>query len=804
MKKLKALKLCLVLNVLLSSNIYLASPVLADDGEVSLEIDKTNDDSSITEISSNIEENDNPDSLTDSSDSLNIVDINDDETIENGNLEEGYDLQSYDINAISNEINVVNNTNDGDALVLDANTISGHSDAYNQTLTVEFGEHTGVEIGVYYWLSSIETEGTNYYFAESDTSSSPTYSLENKTKIQIKNCLNSDRKLEGYLLFIIKPKTGYVFTGVEVPGVDENGKPTVGNGQVWLIKEDNTTIKTTDYSVGTNGQEGYNSGLSNYPKLVDVIRLAWNRGYTTCFAWSKEAENIGSSTTIKFSAEASAPSMDIEVTVKDNDNNKNLAPGKVAQLKVEVTPTLSETGPRITNTATKVEIVEVNGKKLKLELSKSGTKKIGDKEYVTYSCDAYYTITEDDFKNGYATFSASGTVSYDSILKATSGNVKRSNTVTATGEAKINLKDKIDTNSALLTYKFEKDSTSTSHDLPSGVMDLLPTFKTTITTANPSTGDKTEEEKDVNWKLVNITNLDDVYTPSFDNLIDKVTRVQDGTSNNYWIFQGWNPDSVKYSNMSTSKDDKGNVISRYQDFIGKWSYLNTSIDIDIDGLGLDANTVSKVYDGTPLKAKVTATDDTTSSSNIASIAADDAITLTYYTADENGDWVVSNDEPSLTNVGTLKVKVEASKTGYETKSAEYTLEVTRRPVSFTGNSTSLTYTGVSQSVSGVTVSVNGLVGNATHNVTAIASGRTVGKYTGSITPINEIVITMDGENVTKNYEITTVPGTLIITEAPSNEEPKIITCEEYMNSKNWTWSEAKKACVYKVSNTSAD
>ena len=28
-------------------------------------------------------------------------------------------------------------------------------------------------------------------------------------------------------------------------------------------------------------------------------------------------------------------------------------------------------------------------------------------------------------------------------------------------------------------------------------------------------------------------------------------------------------------------------------------------------------------------------------------------------------------------------------------------------------------------------------------------------------------------------------------------------CEEYMNSKNWTWSETKKACVYMVSNTEA-
>ena len=36
-----------------------------------------------------------------------------------------------------------------------------------------------------------------------------------------------------------------------------------------------------------------------------------------------------------------------------------------------------------------------------------------------------------------------------------------------------------------------------------------------------------------------------------------------------------------------------------------------------------------------------------------------------------------------------------------------------------------------------------------------------------------------------------------------NSTDKAITCEEYMKSKDWTWSESKKACVYKASNTSA-
>ena len=36
----------------------------------------------------------------------------------------------------------------------------------------------------------------------------------------------------------------------------------------------------------------------------------------------------------------------------------------------------------------------------------------------------------------------------------------------------------------------------------------------------------------------------------------------------------------------------------------------------------------------------------------------------------------------------------------------------------------------------------------------------------------------------------------------NNSSTKVVTCEEAMNSKNWTWSESKKACVYRVSKTS--
>ncbi len=53
-------------------------------------------------------------------------------------------------------------------------------------------------------------------------------------------------------------------------------------------------------------------------------------------------------------------------------------------------------------------------------------------------------------------------------------------------------------------------------------------------------------------------------------------------------------------------------------------------------------------------------------------------------------------------------------------------------------------------------------------------------------------------------------GTLTINKDTKSEDKKndiddakVVTCKEAMGSLEWTWSESKKACVYKVSNTSS-
>ena len=91
------------------------------------------------------------------------------------------------------------------------------------------------------------------------------------------------------------------------------------------------------------------------------------------------------------------------------------------------------------------------------------------------------------------------------------------------------------------------------------------------------------------------------------------------------------------------------------------------------------------------------------------------------------------------------------------------LTVTLRGVTFTGESKSLPYTGGMQSITGITQS--GLVeGHRYEGLTYKAEGQNVGSYDGAFS--GDVVIKdAQGNDVTKNYNVTKTPGTLTITNA---------------------------------------
>ena len=132
---------------------------------------------------------------------------------------------------------------------------------------------------------------------------------------------------------------------------------------------------------------------------------------------------------------------------------------------------------------------------------------------------------------------------------------------------------------------------------------------------------------------------------------------------------------------------------------------------------------------------------------------------------EANEW---GDMPSFTDAGTYNIEARATVNGV-VLTAEATLTINPRPVTFTGKSDRKTYNGQEQVVEGFTsttgVEGEGLLADTTSNVEASARGTDVKEYTGTITAAAEVVLMHGEENVTGNYKITTTPGKLTITQS---------------------------------------
>ena len=159
----------------------------------------------------------------------------------------------------------------------------------------------------------------------------------------------------------------------------------------------------------------------------------------------------------------------------------------------------------------------------------------------------------------------------------------------------------------------------------------------------------------------------------------------------------------------------------------------------------------KVYDGTPLTNNG----------------------FTHVGALVEGDVLTAVVEGSQTDVGVGDNVVRSYKvmrgdvnvtTSYTfTDSVKGALTVILRDVTFTGESKSLPYTGGMQSITGITQS--GLVeGHRYEGLTYKAEGQNVDSYDGAFS--GDVVIKdAQGNDVTKNYNVTKTPGKLTITNA---------------------------------------
>lgn len=181
---------------------------------------------------------------------------------------------------------------------------------------------------------------------------------------------------------------------------------------------------------------------------------------------------------------------------------------------------------------------------------------------------------------------------------------------------------------------------------------------------------------------------------------------------------------------------------------------------DSDKLSVTATGYSGKYDGQTHNGNVTATE---------------GATLSYST--DNGEtWTAT--EPTIKNVGEIKVIVKASMANYSDATAKYTLKVTPRPVTLTSETASKTYDGTALTKPEVTVTGDGFVDG---EATAIATGSQteVGSSDNTIE-----IIKKDGfdEN---NYAIELKVGTLTVEKRPYRPNPSItdkITVEITGNS----------------------
>ena len=164
-----------------------------------------------------------------------------------------------------------------------------------------------------------------------------------------------------------------------------------------------------------------------------------------------------------------------------------------------------------------------------------------------------------------------------------------------------------------------------------------------------------------------------------------------------------------------------------------------------------ANSDGKVYDGAPL---------TNNGFNHAgALVEGDVLTAVV----EGSQTDVGVGDNVVTSYKVMRGETDVTTSYTFTDSVKGALTVTARGVTFTGESKSLPYTGGMQSITGITQS--GLVeGHRYEGLTYKAEGQNVGSYDGAFS--GDVVIKdAQGNDVTKNYNVTQTPGKLTITNA---------------------------------------
>lgn len=221
----------------------------------------------------------------------------------------------------------------------------------------------------------------------------------------------------------------------------------------------------------------------------------------------------------------------------------------------------------------------------------------------------------------------------------------------------------------------------------------------------------------------------------------------------------------KVLSISKSKEE---LEATYPNYTFTVTPADFRIDVNTTGLTVNADNVTKVYDGTAY--------------GVTPTASINGATIRYKDADGN---YTLTESPTKKNVGSKTVEFEASLYGYTSVTGSATVEITKRQVIITTPTDSKVYDGTPLTAAGT---ISGFVNGETATFTTTGSQTEVGSTA------NTYSLTWDGTAKESNYKVVETIGTLTVTAQsidPDNPNYKGITVDaptdvEYTGA-NQTW-----------------
>jgi hypothetical protein len=134
----------------------------------------------------------------------------------------------------------------------------------------------------------------------------------------------------------------------------------------------------------------------------------------------------------------------------------------------------------------------------------------------------------------------------------------------------------------------------------------------------------------------------------------------------------------------------------------------------------------------------------------------------YYSTDGGTNWSTTN--PGFTDVGDYTIDVKVENPNYEDRTSSGTVNISKRDITITAVNDSKVYDGTELTNSGYNITEGTLADGESLDSTTVSGSQ---KYVGnsSNVPSGAVITDTESNDVTSNYNITYINGTLTITEA---------------------------------------